>query len=111
MSETGEKYSKVYEIKVSLTDANGTELETYTASGPNVVKAKQNAAEIAWAQTKLEKPPTPPNTIISNAPVTVTQTGAGQSRPGGYNNQNNNWNGNNRGNQFMNNRGGGIGGS
>ncbi len=93
VSETGPVHAKVYEIKCSLTDATGADLETYTATGPNIVKAKQNVAELAWAQTKLEKPPPPP------------PSAAAPQRPYQNNYNTNNWN---RPNNY-NMRGGGPG--
>lgn len=95
VGESGPPHAKVYEIKCSLTDASGTDLEQYTANGSSIVKAKQAVAEIAWAQTKLEKPS--PSAIQNNQ----------QRRPQQQQQyQNNNWN---RNNNFNNNRGGGQG--
>lgn len=68
INETGPAHAKVYEIKCSLTDANGVDLETYTGTGSSISNAKRNAAEVAWAQTKLEKPPPPlPSTPSAGA--------------------------------------------
>lgn len=57
VSENGPQHAKVFEIKCSLIDTKTSScVESVTTTGSSHVKAKQNAAEIAIKQTKLEVP-------------------------------------------------------
>ncbi|CAF0812939.1 unnamed protein product [Brachionus calyciflorus] len=57
ISETGPQHAKIFQIKCTIYDPlTQAEIETYTASGSSINRAKQAAAELAITQTKLEKP-------------------------------------------------------
>merc|ERR1712127_647319 len=69
LSENGPQHAKIFEVKCSLVDLKtNTNLESFTTSGSSHTKAKQNAAEIAINQTKLEIPTKEQLSKKKNAP-------------------------------------------
>lgn len=57
VSESGPQHAKIFQVKCTIYDPKtDSDLETYASNGSSINKAKQSAAEIALAQTRLEKP-------------------------------------------------------
>ena len=57
VSESGPCHSKIFEVKCTLNDLKTNDLiESVVASGSSINKAKNSAAELVLAQTKLDKP-------------------------------------------------------